>query len=315
MAGITRNEEFDRFFPIRGENPFDSTRKMMSTLIELTPDGMQAEPSAKGFGSHKFVACVKGAPNYVLDQCATVSTGQPGGTEPMTSELMAQLDAQIDELSAKAYRVLAVAYKGLGSMPAEGMDGPEQLEQGLVLAGLFASIDPERPGVIDAIRRCKTAGVRVCMITGDYIKTAKAIAVNINLLNRNEPDETTKAIDCHIIRDLGVREATLLEKLNQKKKGKNEPKPKESVKNQKGGRPSSSQVAPSPTSRLPSTHGSHVDLKIDNDFDSKESDKKILAQIQEKIDNITKVTKVHTACCVFFFPPLVFGEPRKISLS
>jgi P-type Ca2+ transporter type 2C len=121
----------------------------------------------------------------------------------------------IDEYSSAALRVLAVAYKTFENSPSD--DSETATECDLVFIGLFASIDPERkevypatsgiisqfPKVLPAIAAAHDASVRVCMITGDYIKTAKAIAINIGLIPRGSPSNA--ALDCEIIREIGNR--------------------------------------------------------------------------------------------------------------
>jgi len=103
---------------------------------------------------------------------------------------------EVNVFSSKALRVLAIAYQPFPDKPPK--DDDATLENNLTLLGLVASIDPERKEVAQSIRQSYSAGIRVVMITGDYVKTAKAIAENIGLLPRGSKD--TKAIDCAIIR-------------------------------------------------------------------------------------------------------------------
>lgn len=122
----------------------------------------------------------------------------------------------MDDYSSLALRVLAVAYKPFTSAPDS--PSPETVECDLVFVGLFASIDPERREVIQAIADAHTASVRVCMITGDYIKTAKAIAENIGLLPKGA--SSNLAIDCEVIREIG----TSIDKYEERLKAKDLPK-------------------------------------------------------------------------------------------
>eukprot|EP00455_Lapot_gusevi_P030766 TRINITY_DN3313_c0_g1_i4.p1 TRINITY_DN3313_c0_g1~~TRINITY_DN3313_c0_g1_i4.p1 ORF type:complete len:1035 (+),score=466.03 TRINITY_DN3313_c0_g1_i4:57-3107(+) len=183
------------------ENPFHSERKMMSVLINIVnPEQIYANGPFKGA---RQLAVVKGAPNVVIQNCVGVQQAVDGNNQvkPLTAQDKQQILATIDELSARALRVLAIAYK---TFPGEAAgDSPEHLESELVLLGLVASIDPERQEVPDAIRVAHSAGVRVVMITGDYIITARAIAERIGLIEHGAP--ATKAIDCETIRKLGDR--------------------------------------------------------------------------------------------------------------
>lgn len=193
-AGIRAETVADTCHRIK-ENPFNSERKMMSVLSTI----VNPEPIfAKTVLSAKHVAVVKGAPNVILRQCTHIQDGI-GKTRPLTPQDQASIMAQVDAFSSEALRVLAIAYKPYAELPASQL--PQELEQGLILAGLIASIDPERQEVPGAIRSAHKAGIRVVMITGDYLLTARAIATNINLIEKGAGVE--KAIDCEEIRRLG----------------------------------------------------------------------------------------------------------------
>lgn len=150
----------------------------------------------------KYVAHVKGAPNYILTKCAQyVSTD--GTIKDLKYSQRKTVDDVVDDLSSQALRVLAVAIQPLTKLPySDDADMEEQfqtLSSPLILLGLFASIDPAREGVKLAIAKARHASIRTVMITGDYLKTAVAIAKNIDLLQVNsDPDE--EATDCSILR-------------------------------------------------------------------------------------------------------------------
>lgn len=207
-VGIKR-AEVSKLFKIITTNPFTSERKMMSTLVHMDKPGEESP-----FGSSPFVACVKGAPNIVLEKCNSFCVNYGGNVkvQKMRDEQRDAIMQVVDDFSEKAFRVLAIAYRPMDDHPGE--DGPKELEDGLVLAGLMASIDPDRQGVTPSIKKAVDAGVRVCMITGDYIKTAKAIAKNISLLSANAPEH--KAIDCETIRTMGIQERELMEACGKK---------------------------------------------------------------------------------------------------
>jgi Ca2+-transporting ATPase len=179
-------------------NQFNSARKMMSTLVStVTPLPVLTSP---------WTACVKGAPNMVLEKCISIAETGPNNStalsiRALTADDRERIMAQVDTYSEQAYRVLAVAYCQYAGRP--GLDGPEELESNLIFAGLFAIWDPPRREVEDSIRKAACAGIRTVMITGDYVKTAKAIAEKIKLLPKGAP--ANKAVDCQIVRTLGAQ--------------------------------------------------------------------------------------------------------------
>ena len=155
--------ELKKTFPRVGELPFDSSRKMMSTLHQRENDVVQY---------------TKGAPDVVIDRCAYyLKDGKPVAmTEEYRNEILAANKAMAD----KALRVLACAEKVWDTLP-EKYDS-ELLETELCFTGLCGMIDPVRPEVKDAIAQCREAGIRPIMITGDHIDTAVAIAKELGIL-------------------------------------------------------------------------------------------------------------------------------------
>jgi magnesium-transporting ATPase (P-type) len=202
-AGIWEDYVADEYKRVV-EVPFSSTRKMMITVNALPPNAkfgsLQLEPKAK------FVACVKGAPNYILDNC-TRYCRTDGVMVPLSDQQRKQIMEAVDNLSSQALRVLAVAVQPMTALPyAPDCDDVEEkfaaLSHPLVLLGLVASIDPERDGVREAIASARLASVRTVMITGDYLKTAVAIAKKIDLLQVGA-DPNEEATDCSQLRPRG----------------------------------------------------------------------------------------------------------------
>ena len=150
-------------FPRVGEAPFDSGRKMMSTL----------HPSGGA-----FVQYTKGAPDVVIDLCTHIL--ENGQSVPMTDAHKARILNANKAMADKALRVLACARRVWDAMP-ENTD-PENLEHDLCFIGLAGMIDPVRPEVRDAIAECRSAGIRPIMITGDHVDTAVAIARELGIL-------------------------------------------------------------------------------------------------------------------------------------
>merc|ERR1719326_2192381 len=154
----------------------------------------------------RYVAVVKGAPNFIMDSCATWT--QDDGTEqPLTEDKKAEIMDIIDDLSSQALRVLAVAISAKETLPFDedaklGSDEKlDHLRKDLQLLGLFASMDPPRDGVATAVRDANGAHIRVVMITGDYVKTAEAIARDINIIEPEDPSSC--AVDSAKLRPHG----------------------------------------------------------------------------------------------------------------
>lgn len=159
--GGINHVEHAKEMPKIGELPFTSERKSMSTVHK----------DAKGY----FVA-TKGAVEMVLNKSTKV-LDKNGKVIALSASEKTKILKMNEALAGKALRVLAFAYKTTTSQP-QGKD----IEQGLIFAGLQAMMDPPRTEVIEVIKRVQTeAGMRVIMITGDYIETAKAIASEIGI--------------------------------------------------------------------------------------------------------------------------------------
>ena len=139
------------------ENPFDSSRKCMSVLVEK--DG-------------RPTMFTKGAPDTILSKCSHMI--KEGEVVSLTEELKKTIFDQNDAYASQAMRVLAFAYKEVALHE-------DFTEEKLVFIGLQAMIDPPRPDVVQAVETTKQAGIRVIMITGDYPETAKAIGREIGV--------------------------------------------------------------------------------------------------------------------------------------
>ena len=161
-AGIDKSEE-EKLTPRIAEAPFDSMRKMMTTL-HRTETGV--------------IQYTKGAPDVVLSKCAF--TERDGKVIPLTEELKEKILAENKKMADKALRVLAAAYKNYDELPSDV--SAEKLENGLIFLGLAGMIDPVRPEVKEAIKKCRKAGIRPIMITGDHIDTAVAIGLELGII-------------------------------------------------------------------------------------------------------------------------------------
>ncbi len=146
------------------EAPFDSMRKMMSTIHVGEGEG--------------YTQYTKGAPDEILKRCTRVLVD--GVVTPLTDEKRAEILSVNKAMADKALRVLACAYKTHESVPTNFE--PQDIENDLIFLGLTGMIDPVRPEVKDAISLCKDAGIRAIMITGDHIDTAIAIATELGII-------------------------------------------------------------------------------------------------------------------------------------
>jgi P-type Ca2+ transporter type 2C len=160
-------DDLEAKYPRVREMPFTSERKLMTTVHRTPRNGI--------------IACVKGAPETVLERCTRILTG--GDTQGLTeAERDGVLQAN-ERMAGGALRVLAMAYKEL---PSDASLESEQLEEGLVFAGLQGMIDPPRDEAISAIRTCRGAGIETVMITGDHRLTAVAVAKEVGILDEGD---------------------------------------------------------------------------------------------------------------------------------
>ncbi|MDM7644128.1 cation-translocating P-type ATPase [Lactococcus lactis] len=161
--------------PRLAEFPFDSERKLMSTIND--------------FEGQKTIF-VKGGPDVLFNRCNQVFLD--GKVQEFTPELKEKFQAQNEAFSQKALRVLAYAYKPVS-------DNKTELtltdENDLILIGLSAMIDPPREAVYDSIAEAKKAGIKTIMITGDHKTTAQAIAKDIGLMNEGDMALTGQELD------------------------------------------------------------------------------------------------------------------------
>ena len=162
--------------PRCGEAPFDSGRKMMST-IHRTDNG--------------FIQYTKGAPDEVLRRCTSYT--ESGQILPLTEEKRTAILAENKAMADKALRVLAAAERLYDALPDR--QEPEDLEQDLCFIGLAGMIDPIRPEVKAAVAECRAAGIRPVMITGDHKDTAVAIGKELGIITDASQAITGRELD------------------------------------------------------------------------------------------------------------------------
>ena len=153
--------------PRVAEAPFDSDRKMMTT-VHRTDSG--------------FIQYTKGACDMVLERCGGFL--RDGRIVPMTEEVLEEIRQVNKAWADQAMRVLAAAYRRYDAMPEDA--APDSLERSLILIGLYGMIDPCRPEVYEAIEKCRMAGIRPIMITGDHKDTAVAIGKDLGIIRGAE---------------------------------------------------------------------------------------------------------------------------------
>lgn len=178
-------DELERKYPRLAEIPLDSTRKRMSTINQLE-DGRYL--------------LVKGAPEIILRMCRYIDSGE--GVEELTDEEVERWLSRLNDMTSRALRVLALAYRKLP-------DGDDE-EKDLVFVGLVGMMDPPRKEAAEAIETCKRAGIKVVMITGDHRDTAVAIARELGLMDNGmaltgrELDEISDEEFNEIVEDVRV---------------------------------------------------------------------------------------------------------------
>ncbi len=182
-----RKLDLDLAKPRMGEIPFDSKRKLMSTVHK------------EGNG---FLMITKGAPEVLIERCNSCLDN--GRVKPLSSGYRRQIVESNNAMADKALRVIAVSYKLMESLPAH-IDTDQ--EDGLVFLGLVGLVDPPREEVYDAVKTCRGAGIETVMITGDHVKTALALAQKVGItgksgkamtgeeLNQLSQDELCQRID------------------------------------------------------------------------------------------------------------------------
>jgi magnesium-transporting ATPase (P-type) len=165
-GGVTR-EAAEARLPRVGELAFDASRRRMTTLHRVPGGGL---------------AFTKGAPEALLLRCRWLRSG--GALVPFDAERREQTRAWIEAHARQGHRVLALAQR---TLPEEAARGAEGVERDLELLGLAALLDPPRPDAAEAVARCRSAGIRVVMITGDHALTAERIGRDVGLWSGEPP--------------------------------------------------------------------------------------------------------------------------------
>lgn len=196
-SGLAKTE-VDVAHPRVHEYAFDSDRKLMTTVHRVVDPN---SPLRRAVDS-ELTAVTKGAADQLLERCSYALVD--GAVVALDGELRARIEHAGAGLGSQGIRVLGLAVRGLSEVPDSLDPGP--VERQLVFVGLVGMIDPPRPEAREAVARCKTAGIRTIMITGDHPATARTIAVELGIadpgarvisgldLDRMSPDELDSAL-------------------------------------------------------------------------------------------------------------------------
>ncbi|PSB03913.1 magnesium-transporting ATPase [Merismopedia glauca CCAP 1448/3] len=173
-AGLEQSS-LTKQIPRVAEFPFSSERKRMSVICQ------QSDPNNDG-KLENYVMFTKGSPEIILERCQEIHLGE--GLEPLTPQLRAQILERNNEMAGRGLRVLGFACNYLAEIPNEGTE--ETTEQDLIWLGLVGMLDAPRPEVRDAVAKCRKAGIRPMMITGDHQLTAQAIAQDLGIASAGD---------------------------------------------------------------------------------------------------------------------------------
>ncbi|MDX1688044.1 MAG: cation-translocating P-type ATPase [Candidatus Promineifilaceae bacterium] len=178
-----QKEDLEERWPRVAEVPFTSERKRMTTVHETkVPEGETTAP----WRAAPYVAFSKGAVDSLLEICDQVWVGDKA--VPLDEEMVQRITRANEEMAQNGQRVLSGAFRPLDALPDE--EDVETLEQDLTFVGLIGMLDPPRPEVHEAVAKCRTAGIRPVMITGDHPLTARQIARELKIAENGSPTLT-----------------------------------------------------------------------------------------------------------------------------
>lgn len=173
-ASPVPKDQLERRMPRVREIPFQSARKMMTTVHRLD--------------NQQYRIITKGAPDLLMERCTTCQGGS--FTASMDQQVRRELQRRNEQMASRALRVLGVAYRDVKQLPPEN-----EWEKDLVFCGFIGMIDPPRPEAERAVRLCKKAGIRAVMITGDHVATAIAIAGKLGMMGPEDKALTGQQLD------------------------------------------------------------------------------------------------------------------------
>ncbi|MFM7426474.1 MAG: cation-translocating P-type ATPase, partial [Elainella sp.] len=207
-AGFRRDEQDNRY-PRVSEFPFSSERKRMSVIVKSDDGGLPYVMFTKGSPEltvdmvvgavpKSYVMFTKGSPELTLERCTHIQVGSE--IEPLTERDRTRILEQNNRLASRGLRVLGFAGKRLADLPPARSE--DSSEAGLTWLGLVGMLDAPRPEVRDAVAKCRQAGIRPVMITGDHQLTAQAIAEDLGIARPGEPVLTGQQLEQMTDRDM-----------------------------------------------------------------------------------------------------------------
>lgn len=180
-AGIYKEKQ-SQLLPRTAEFPFSSERKRMSVICEVPGrSGHLGFPAEEG-QQPNYLMLTKGSPELTLERCKGIIVGDR--VQPLNQEMRDRILAENNNMASAGLRVLGFAYKLWENLPPEGSE--ETSEQDMIWLGLVSMLDAPRPEVREAVVKCRDAGIRVVMITGDHQLTAKAIAYDLGIATEGD---------------------------------------------------------------------------------------------------------------------------------
>lgn len=180
-AGIYKEKQCE-LLQRTAEFPFCSERKRMSVICEVPGhSGHSGFPCENG-QQQNYLMFTKGSPELTLERCQSIIVGDR--VQPLNQEMRDRILAENNNMASAGLRVLGFGYKIWENLPPEGSD--ETSEQDMIWLGLVSMLDAPRPEVREAVVKCRDAGIRVVMITGDHQLTAKAIAYNLGIAKEGD---------------------------------------------------------------------------------------------------------------------------------
>lgn len=187
--------EMEAIYPRVGEIPFDSDRKCMTTIHRVTEETYRLPGT-----SSDFISFTKGAIEVLIERSDNILTTD--GIKPLDKEELLRIS---EKMAGDGLRVLGVAMKTFESLPEDLT--PENIEKGLTILGLIGIMDPPREEVKEAVKLCKSAGIKPVMITGDHPLTARVIAKRIGIIENQEDEQviTGKELDALSLEDFEKR--------------------------------------------------------------------------------------------------------------
>jgi Ca2+-transporting ATPase len=189
---LMEKNNLESILPREYEEPFDSTRKMMTTVHRITEDYLgygNTKEKVEKYSSYlkngkapRYILFSKGAPEVIAQKCSRMIENEE--ILDLTDKDKNRIGEINTKLANSAMRNLAFAFKYLSDVPAS--KDLKELENDMVYSGMVGMLDPPRPEVFDAVKKCKKSNINIIMVTGDHKLTAKAIGEELGILGKND---------------------------------------------------------------------------------------------------------------------------------